>query len=580
MNLSDEQKREILKNPQQKQTINDGLEYEGSLQFVADPLRRKEIEKNKEFTPFFDRMRNKIGEQKTERIKSFCNYPLSVVSLSNSMLKDLYKVFNAGNSFFDVNTVKGKGEKFKERLEKLNLTKWVEKEGKKVLRSRPNSILFIDRDEEGEPKLLTVGNDRLIDFQLRDNNFELEYLVFIHSKKKNEKGVEEVRVAVVDDDSVTVYVQKDGDYSQETIIKHGFSKVPARFFISEKMNEENDLNRIAPLSVVMSKLLEWQEFYLYKYYTDHYQPFPVTEQMRATCGLSSCHDGIITRHQTVTGTDGVTEERSYQETCEACKEANSIQIGSKLLIDPKDSKDDDTASGKFRMISNDVKNLEYLRDKLKDIKEELVSEVCGVNDLISRESVNEEQVQGAFESSTNVLLKLKTDFEDLIKWIVLRVSEFDSKKDGILSVSFSMGTEFYLVGEADLQKKLKEAIDNNYPEGETNQIYFSLIDTKYKGNNELIKRMRRIHLVDPLPFRTIQEKIDLLNNGIITREEFILSENMSSLMQEFEENQNITIFGDELTEAQAVVKLREALLLIIKKRQDEQSKGEQGGGSD
>lgn len=560
---------ELLKSPSQKATIKDGLEYEGSLQFVADPLRKSEVEKNLEYPKFFERMSSKIGTSKMERLKSFLNYPLPVVDISESMMKDLYKVFNAGNSFFDVNTLKDKGDKFKGRLEKLNLTNWVEKEGKKVLKSRPNSIVFIDKDEEGEPKLITITTERLIDFELRDNDFEFEYLAFIHSKKKNEDNKEEIRIAFVDDEFVNVYLQAEGDLALETSIKHNYEKVPARFFISEKLNEQNDLNRLAPLSTALPKLLEWQEFDIYKYYTDHYQPFPVTEQIRATCGLSNCHDGFLTLSRTVTGSDGHTEEKSYQEPCEHCKEANSIQIGSKLLIDPKSSKDDDTASGKFRMISPDVKNLEYIQKKLNDIEDGVVKRVCGVDNLMSKDAVNEKQVKGSFESRTNVLLKLKGDFEELIKWIVLKISAFDTKEE-YLDVSFSLGSEFYLVGENELQLKLKSAIDNNYPEGETNQIYFSLLETKYKGNNELIKRMRRIHLVDPLPFRTIQEKIDLLTNGIITKEEFVLSENLTSLMQEFEENQNITIFGDELTEAQAVVKLREALFEIIKKRTNEQ----------
>jgi hypothetical protein len=228
-----------------------------------------------------------------------------------------------------------------------------------------------------------------------------------------------------------------------------------------------------------------------------------------------------------------------------CASNNNVTAGTKILLDPVEDGDQD-ASGKFRMISNETTNLEYIQSKLDGIEEFVRLKTVGIDDALTKEAINEKQVQGSFESRTNVLLKIKGNLDDVYIWIVRTIGEAFIKGKP-LSIEANFGTEWYLITEEEIQKRFKDAKDAGMPTAELNELYFQLLDTKYKGNPEKIQRLKIMNMMDACPYDSTEEKVKKLQSGIISKTELIISERMITFVQKFEiENGSLTEFGSEL----------------------------------
>lgn len=546
MKFTDTEILEIVKKPKNSSDVENGRKYESRLRLFTEPkfkgdLQGKEIAW-KEFTSFMDDV---LSIEKSSRIKDFIQYPLSSIGITESLMSELYKVFNAGNAYFNVGTVKKSGgEKMQKLLQDLNITQWIEEEGKEVLKNKPNTVVVIDKNEHGEPYILSIDNDRLLDIKLKDDGVSCDYVMFVHSETENEAGDDEVRIALYDEENYNVIVEVKGEYSIETSVPHNIGYCPARMFLKEKLNSKARFNRKVPLSSALSKIQEWQYFDIYKFYTDHYAPFPVTEMLRSSCGGDTCNKGWI-EHREVYVVDGETRDNVTRSKCKACESNNFVGVGAKILIDPVDD-DQESASGKFKMTSNPVENLKYLQDKLDFIESYIKVKVVGIDDAVNKEAVNELQVKGSFESRTNVLLRIKSNLDELYVWIVTTIGNTFIKGQP-LSVEANFGTEWYLISEIELQERFKEAKLAGLPTSELNEIYLQIVETKYKGNPDKIERLKIINRIDSCPFDTMEGKLARLANGVISKAELIISSRMLTFVSRFEfEQGSIVEFGEDI----------------------------------
>lgn len=547
--LSENQVIEKVKKPTNSGEVKMGRDYESRLRIFTEPKFKEELEKETAFKEFKDFLKKAISEDKAKRIFDFIQYPLSSCNITKGLMDDLYKVFHAGNSFFSVETPQERGGKeLKALLAELNLNDWIEKEGKKVLKNKPNTIVVVDKDEKGKPYLIAVDNERLIDFEFKPDFINFEYVAFLHSVEVGEDGKEIQKIALYDEENYNVIAKKGSNYNLETRTPHGLTFCPCRVFVEERLNSEGKLNRFSPLGSVLSKLQEWQQFDIYKFYTDHYAPFPVVEMVRANCGNDNCNNGFIKKEIPYVA-DGETRMLESFEKCDSCAENNNIGVGAKIFIEPQSDKDEPTASGKFRFINPETGNLEYLAKKLEDIEEYIELKAVGADNIMSKEAVNEKQVRGSFESKTNVLLNIKTNLDNLYKWIAKTVAALSIGEDKPLEMSVNFGTEWYLEGEDTLQERFKNAKAAGLPLAELEMIYNQLIETKYKGNPDKINRLKTISKLDPLPFLSQDEKAKAVQNGIITKKDFVLSERMPYLIRRFEREQgNLVEFGAKVEE--------------------------------
>lgn len=563
MILDETKALEIIKGPKSKALIQAVKDQESQLRVFTEDLSSEEVTTESYWNRLTAQMKTRSAK-KFPRVIQFSRFPLPIVQISDSILNDYFRVFDGKNRYFNVT-----GDRDIERLQdwiKINAPEvWIEKHAKDVFKNKPNTFVVVDRDESGNPYLINIDSERLIDAEFKNNQGDLEYIVFVHSIRDHEtkEGVQTQFIGVYDDETYFVF-SKDSDadaYIKVHEHKHGIGYCPAKSFIKTPTNSKNNFKRRVAFSSAVSKMEDWTLFDIYRNYVDHYAPFPITEAPKSKCPNDDCENGRVREEITIDAREGTTKETWTD--CPACEggtnDGVNIMPGTHIGIKVQASKDMEDGSGKFRMIFPDVENMKYVPEKLDDIEMEIRYKTVGVNQLMDKEAVNELQVKGSFESMESVLLRVKGEMDTLYRWIVKTIgrSIYTSLE---VSVEANFGTEFYLISEEDLQKRFKEAKAIGLPMEEQVAIYHQLIETKYKGNPEKIARQKMILELDPLPLYTVPEAMEMKDKNIIDNFDLSMKLNFINFIARFErENTSITEFGIDLDLWKRVEKIREIL---------------------
>lgn len=552
-----EEIKKLVKSKSQK--VNRGLDYESKLRLFTQPKEKEALESENSFDSFLGSMRSKIADkEKRKEVEKFINYPLTSVNITTSILQELYKVFEASNSLIDVSIIENKEreQKFISMLGDMDIRNYILKEGKKVLKNQPNKIVVVDRNEKGLPYLVTVDNVRLKDVFILEDGVTIEAICFSHSFEiQGEDKIE--KVAYYDTEKYYVLSLKDGEVISTEEKAHNLGFCPACFFVDSPLYD-GEYSRQIPLSSVLSKLAEWQEFDVYRYFTDHTAPFPFVVLSSEDCTQEGCENGTIYYE----------EERGgniidLEKECPSCLPP-SLALGSVIEVMP--NQEGEYPKDNFRIVSASSENLKYLNDKLTSIEDLIKKSVVGVDKVESREAMNKEQVGSLYESRTNVLLSIKTNFDRVHKFIVKTAYLLSFKNDTGLSVFVDYGTEWYLITEDELQERFNKAKESGLPITEIDNIYNQLVTTKYKNNPNKAKRIKLINSFDPLRYNTLEEKIQKLNLSLVTKEDLILSENLISLVEAFERKEGIKIeeFGVSIKTPTDKAKNHENILQNLK----------------
>jgi len=578
MTLSESQAKSVIESPQSRQTIDDARAYESRLRIFTQSMTLDELRNEDGWTYFMRELRDTLTDKKAERISQFISYPLSIVDISDNILTEAAKVFDSKNAFFSISSTNEQRDDYlKSTIGQMGLYTWIRDHGMDVLNNKANSCVVIDFNVKGEPYLIFIGLDRLHDFNLKNKVGELGYISFQHSTDGSD-----VLYAVYDDSTYWVFRALGGDRTKLDLVssKPNLSgRCPGRMFLSESLN--GGFNRRIPISTSLSKMSEWQRFDIFKTYADYYYPFPVIERVRENCTIDGCVDGKILVGNQEYIEDGMSLNRPIYDSCPSCAERSDI-VGPGLVIElqPRGQKDDPDYAGNFRMINPEVSSLKYIKEKLQDLTDGIIYNSVGYNELLNSEAVNETQIQGSLESKTNVLLRMKTNFDTLHKWIVSQIvlGTYGDMTD--VSINVSYGTEFYVYTEAEIQKVFDDAKKSKLPESEIAEVYLQLIDTKYKGNPDKIERALMLYNLDPLPFdewKDVKEKYEM---GLLQDSEFLLKANFTNLVAKFErENTTVTKFGVNLPLNKRIDRILETIKTYNNGeiRKVEQPTGETGG---
>jgi len=571
MKLSNEQIKELLKKPKNSQQIQEGRKYESNLRLFTESLFKVDLEKENSWHEYKKDLSKKLSKPKFDKIVNYINFPLPIIDISNSCCNELYKVFDARNTYFneEYSTAQIKSA-IDPIIKEMNINEWIIRKGKEVIKNKPNLICVIDKDELGKPYLLGVESERLYDYELEsDDCSELEYIIFIHSVVMNGDR-KETRYSVYDDEFYRVYLDNDGEYYLETEQSHTMGECPARMFLHEKLNSAGDFNRKIPFSNVISKMKEWQNFDTFRNYVDHYAPFPVLEAPEEKCSVDGCEGGYIP-HEDEYYENEILKTRTILNKCPSCESRDLIGPGTVIRIPSKQDKDDPSESGVFKMISNDVQSLNYIKEKLADLENHIMFKTVGLNTIIQKEAINEEQVEGSYDSRQNVLLALKCNFDGLYKWIIESVAKLINPNAEV-NVTADFGTEFYLLDEDDLQARFEYAKKIGLPESEIDSIFKQLIDTKYKGNANKINRTMLLKYIDPQPFKTLNEVQSLYEKNLLSNRDLILKVDLINFVDRFEmENGPINEFGITLKPYARIEKIMETFNKYIDERVSKQS---------
>lgn len=545
MKLNETTAMDVIRNPRSKKDIESIKEHESQLRVFTETMTESELQSEHYWTTLMDKMK-KRSDKKFDRVKQFARYPLPIVQLCDSVLSDVFKVFDGKNRFFSVDAPVNI-ERLDEWIQHKRPANWIEKQSRKVFKNQPCSFVVIDRDDDGVPYPILIDSKRLVDAVIKDDDGNCEYICFIHSTEPHETDSNVIRTfySVYDDTTYRVFY-KDSNSDGINLFSenpHNIGWCPAKTFIRTMDSNRNKFKRRVPFSSALSKLEDWTMFDIYRNYVDHYAPFPITESPVAKCPNPECENGKV-RNEIVTDPSQGTTKLVFTD-CEVCagtKGGQHIFPGTHIGIKVSPDKDVNDGSGVFKMIFPDTEKLKYVPEKLDKMEVEIRYKTAGMNTL-SNEAFNELQVKGSFASMESVLLRNKRELDDIYRFILKTVGRlfFPGTE---LTVDANFGTEFYLVSEDDLQKRFDNAKKIGLPVEEMLNIYKQLIETKYKGNPEKRDRTLMLLDLDILPLFSVEDCFKLKSESVIDDWQLSLKVNFLKFISKFEsENAVITQFG-------------------------------------
>ena len=547
MVLNELQAKETILTPRSKQLIESVKFQESQLRVVTQEMSEEELTEEPYWGDLMSRL-NARSKNKFSKIKSYFRYPLPVVQLTDSILNDYNKVFDGKNRAFSISADRNV-ETLDSWIDQTEPDKWIEEQAKQVFKGKPMSFIVVDVDGKGIPYAIMIDSDRLVDVLFKDKKGNLEYISFVHSQNIIEGTDGEIRTyySVYDDENYHVLYKDSNDDKivLESTTPHNVGYCPARSFISESSSDKNIIKRPTVFSKAAANLEDWVVFDVFRNYVDHYAPFPITESPATQCPNSMCQDGVVPEEYPDSSRPG--EFKIVYSSCEIC-EKNKFEPypGTNIEVAVSQDPNRKDVNGIFRMIMPDVGSLEYVPKKLKDLELEIRYKTVGVNQLLSKEAVNKDQVKGSFSSMETILVTAKKELDEAYRFYVKTAGRL-LYKDLSVMVEANFGTEFYLLSEEQLQERFKVAKEIGLPAEEQLSIYKELVETKYKGNGVKLRRILMLLDLDPYPMLSNEECIKLKNESIIGSFDLALKVNFLKLIAKFESvNTDITAFGIEL----------------------------------
>jgi hypothetical protein len=551
------------------------MKQESLLRTFSEPLQEEELKNEKGFKSFIYNLDSSLNSKKrSERLKKFMTYPLECTSISDSILKELNKVFDSSNSFFNIEAETPElVERAWELVESMSLNKFIRNNAPDVMRSKANSIVLIDFDQDGgNPQINLIPIEDVLDFKLKNKEGELEYLILNLGTMMNEEGKPVNFYGVYDDTFYRVVSKVDGQEEPMIIIEemHPLDECPARFFWSDSVSEVNSNYRLTPLWPVVGSLEKWERFNLFKFYADHYAPFPILERVKSSCPNPACKGGKVPEEYNTKLPDGTISSGTHWHTCKVCKDTDVFGPGSTAEIDPPKSKESFDPSGKIKFIAPEIEGLEYIDAKvLKENEKRIFHKVVGSGDLIQKEAVNEAQVFGSFESRQQVLIDLKTNLDKLYKWAAESVVKLYYGMTTNIEVTADYGTQFYLYTADDIYRQFDSAKKAGMSEGVLTNLWNQYIETKWKENPVEVLRLQMLKQIEPVPFKTYAEAQILRNDGAISNEDLVVKGNFTNLVARFEREQApIVFFGQDLPMDTRIDRIKEIIYSYTKIEND------------
>lgn len=209
MPFTDIEAIELVKRLPNSDKINEGKAYESMLRVLTEPLLQSELIGESGWGNLMSIMNNTLHPDKVERTKSFFTFPLPIVNIATDIFGDLMRVFEGRNANFSVtypqsgsNQLEQRGE---EILERVNVGKFIEKFGKNAIKNQPNSVVVVDKDDNGNPFLIYLTNDDLLGYEWVKGSdcTEFKFVIFEHSEFIT-NGTKITNFAFYDDESYKV----------------------------------------------------------------------------------------------------------------------------------------------------------------------------------------------------------------------------------------------------------------------------------------------------------------------------------------------------------------------------------------
>jgi hypothetical protein len=550
--------KEILKSPRNKDLISKLSHHESRLKLHSQTTLQQAG--TGAINEFFEYVRKLIPGDKFQLFLSLFRFPVLTVAETAPIYEKLSRVFDGVNPVFEYTFKVPEDLTDWQQYQDVNF--W-EREGFKAFRECINSIVIVDLPSEQntpkpEPYAFLLDVSEVIDIGLSRDRKTIQSICF------RPEGDRE-RLAFYDDEFYRVFATKEGELELGELLvesRHELGYCPANWF----WNSEH-----SPLTKYFSKL-DWLLFFLVsKQQLDLHGAYPIYSGYEVDCdyeietdrGHYECDGGFLRGANA--GDWLISSTGDGLQHCPACKSKRISGAGSFVEVPaPQDSTEPDLRNP-VQMLTVDRGSLDYNVEESQRLAAEIFTGVTGVQgEAINNQAVNEKQVFAGLESETNVLRTIANGFERIQKWTEETICILRYGALSFEGCSISYGTQFHLYTPDDILEGYNKLKLGGADQMVLDVVQDQWIESKFRNDNEQMTRQQILLHLDPFRHLTKSEVSGLYESGLISREDYLLKVQFSTLIRRFEREQmDINAFGAALDLDKKINKIKEVLYSYI-----------------
>ena len=411
-----------------------------------------------------------------------------------------------------------------------------------------NGIVQHQTKDNLDPYLIFISASDVYD-QLTTGD-KTEYIIIKLADDKN--GNQQFRVI---DDAFDRVITWNKDKIVENIeLKNEIGYVPARKIIGINKYLLNDQVKTSPIDHIIPALDRYLSSDI-----DTRMQFIRHNYPKLAIVMKDCvADGCV---------EGYTHDNDTKLKCTTCQGSGKvIPISRDGVIGlPEYLRDGDTAfpGAPASYITPDTDSLRLAIEDLVAQRKDIIYSGTGDKGLIS-ESLNtatENMINS--RSLEDRISEIATEVENFETFIIQTIkdmhSDFKNISEYVINIHY--GRRISIKSENELSDEIKRAKDNALPNSFIQSLQRDLIYAKYKNNNEELNRQLLLSDAEPLAAYTIKELLDM--REYISEIDLQLKANYDTIVDQWEENNNILTYAPNKTYNQRVIALRNEFYEIL-----------------
>ncbi len=567
-NLSTQEAQNLIKTPNNKSRIDKCIKHDERIRFHTEPVLDKKDE-NKAATRFLKQVKDFLPSEKYTRFSQLFQYPVPTNELTDAIYSELSRALEGGGGFTKI-TLQSESQEnsFKEYLKSIKHSEKWKSKAWEAFKNSIHSILIIDQPSEEvsppRPYCYFLDISRVIDMEVESNSTQCEYIIFTSATDED--------VVYVFDDSFYRWYRKNtaGEYIIESEVSHDIGYCPAKPFWNTNLNSSDNIQKQSAITKSLSqldKILFWETSI--EYYNT-YGVFPIIWSYEQKQNEENSQSSDTLNLETLGGIDlpldafhpAYTEIQKNQQWREN-KGKGLLGSGSFVTIPaPTDSTDADLRDP-FGFMQIQVDSLKFADEYLEKRKDNIFKYCVGDGgEPVNNQAKNEKQIQGGFESKTNILEWISDNFEMSENWVLRTKAIIIFGADAVKSIERKLGRKYYLKTVQELNEQYKEEKSSGLPFYLLSQTRSVIAETKFKGNQELLDRSKILADLEPYPDLTINEIqtfIDKLDPVLVN-----LKLNFDNYIRKFErEELNLVAFGSEASYSNKIESIKKTLTSYV-----------------
>lgn len=526
MPLSNDQIRQIVKEKRNLKEIQSGISHQDRLKFhsetILDKLNLSDyyLEFKKWLGAPDGNEPELLAKDKFDRLISLIRAPIQTIELTESIYSRLYRIFFAQDSYFNYRFTDDSLE-----------ADWSEYRDDKFWRVKGFEAMQTAIDSVW---IAAVPSEQMTEFPQPENKLiNIENVIGIENDQYNNCIYVIFQLGkslfVYDDSSFRLFDADNLDVEPIEAL-HDLGYCPARMFWSERLVSSNTINKEAPITKELTDL-DWLLFHMTsKRYMDLANAYPIT----VTYEMDGDYQD-----------DSISDNR---QRTDGKKPSGHELVGSGSHLEVKVPRGTDEADlmqyGPVKIIAPDVDALEWHVKEEVRLTDKIFKSVVGTDQEVRNDTAkNELQIQGSYESQTSVLMRIKQNFEIINKFADNTLAKL-RYGERFIGCEIDYGTNFFLKDVDDLQEELRSAKESGASEVIVSAIGDNILNTRYRDDKQNRQRADIIDELDPMPNKTMEEAIAILENGGVDKINFIIKSNLLRFVKRFErENTDVVNFG-------------------------------------